>query len=190
MISSDSRRRAWMDVLAFLGTLWFSFPAALPAGAQAPPAPPSGPPPPFKPVVSVRFGGAYDGPRFTPHRTILGWVKDEEGQVVATAMVYIKDIQGKSTLVATVDANGAFHFGSLTLTHDYEIWAEAGELKSPIRSVTTFMTQNEVSMPLLMRAERNRGTPELKRRPAATGNATAVQGPDGQEPKSSGPVQQ
>jgi hypothetical protein len=100
-------------------------------------------------------------------------------------MVYMKDVQGKSTLAASVDASGAFRFGSLSLNHDYEVWAEAGELKSPIKSVTTFMTQNEVSMPLLVRAERNHGTPTLKRRPTAASNVPVGQTPAAPERESS-----
>jgi hypothetical protein len=69
------------------------FLAVISAGAQV-----LGPPPPFKPVVSIRYGGAYNGPRYAPQRTILGLVKDEDGQVVSSAMVYMKDVQAKSTL--------------------------------------------------------------------------------------------
>lgn len=177
MFSSASRRCESTHALAFTSAVLMFFPAAISAEAQT-----SGPPPPFKPIVSIRFGGAYNGPRYVPHRTILGLVKNEDGQVVSDAMVYMKDIQAKSTLVASVDTSGTFRFGSLSLDHDYEIWAEAGELKSPTRSVTTFMTQNEVSMPLLIRAERNHGEPILKRRPTAA-DAAAGQTQVGQEPK-------
>jgi hypothetical protein len=104
--------------------------AAVSARAQG-----HGPPPPFKPMASVRFGGAYDGPRDTAQRTILGSVKDEDDQVVSSAMVYMKDVQAKSTAVIFADASGGFRFGPLSLNHDYEVWAESGELKSPIRSV-------------------------------------------------------
>ncbi|MEZ2346507.1 carboxypeptidase-like regulatory domain-containing protein [Terriglobus sp. RCC_193] len=149
-------------------TVSMFFPGMISAAAQG-----YGPPPPFKPVVTIRYGGAYNGPRYAPHRTILGLVKDGDGQVVSGAMVYLKDVQGKSILVATVDSAGAFHFGSLSLEHDYEIWAEAGELKSSIRSVTTFMTQNEISMPLLVRTERNHGTPTLIRRSPETAGAAS-----------------
>ena len=118
-------------------------------------------------MASIRYGGAYDGPREVPHRTILGLVRDESGQAVSGAMVYLKDAQAKSMLMITVDSSGTFRFGPLSLNHDYEIWAEAGELKSSIRAVTTFMTQNEVSMPLLVQTERNHNAPSLKRRPVA-----------------------
>ena len=134
-----------------------------------------GPPPPFRPMASVRFGGAYDGPRYAAQRTILGSVKDEDDQVVSSAMVYMKDVQAKCTIVMFADANGAFRFSSLSLDHDYEVWAESGEVKSPIRSVTSFMTQNEVTMPLRMRAERNQGTPTLKRRSIAAADAAGNQ---------------
>jgi hypothetical protein len=128
---------------------------------------PIGPPPPFKPVVTVRYGGAYNGPRNAPQRTIIGLVKNKEGEIMCDAMVYLKDIQAKSTLVAIADSTGSFRFGSLSLEHDYEVWAEAGELISTKRSVTTFMTQNEVSLPLLVDVpERHHGEPTLKRRPA------------------------
>lgn len=179
MFYSTSRRSKSIHAFAFLGATLLSLPAVISAGAQA-----SGPPPPFKPVVSIRYGGAYNGPRYIPHRTILGLVKDEDGQVVSSAMVYMKDVQAKSTLVALVDSSGEFRFGSLSLDHDYEIWAEAGELRSPIRSVTTFMTQNEVSMPLQVRTERNHGTPALKRRSAGAGEATAGQTPAARERES------
>jgi hypothetical protein len=171
---SVSRRCESTHSFVLTITVLMFFPAMISSAAQG-----YGPPPPFKPVVSIRYGGAYSGPRYAPHRTILGLVKDGDGQVVSGAMVYLKDVQGKSTLVASVDASGAFHFGSLSLEHDYEIWAEAGELKSPIRSVTTFMTQNEVSMPLLVRTERNHGTPTLIRRPpeaAGAGSDTRTRG--------------
>ncbi len=185
MFSSASRRSESTYALALASAVLMLFPAVISARAQA-----FGPPPPFRPMVSIRAGGAYNGPRYAPQRTILGLVKNEDGQVVSSAMVYMKDVQAKSTLVALVDPSGAFRFGSLSLDHDYEIWAEAGELKSPIRSVTTFMTQNEVSMPLLVRAERNHGAPTLKRRPTTAVDAAAGQTPVGQEPKTSATARQ
>ncbi|WP_263418082.1 carboxypeptidase-like regulatory domain-containing protein [Terriglobus albidus] len=147
-----------------LGSMGGSVAAQQSVGGQ----PIGGPPPPFKPVVTIRYGGAYNGPRNAPQRTITGLVKNKEGEVMSEAMVYLKDIQGKSTLVAIVDSTGSFHFGPLSLEHDYEVWAEAGELKSPKRSISTFMAQNEVSLPLLVDVpERHQGEPTLKRRPEA-----------------------
>lgn len=182
---SASRRGESTQAFARASALLMFFSSGLSAGAQA-----AGPPPPFKPMASVRFGDAYSGPRELPHRTILGLVKDEDGKVVPGAMVHMRDIQAKSTLVAFVDDNGTFRFGSLSLRHDYEIWAEAGERKSPTRSVTTFMTQNEVSMPLQVRAERNHDTPALKRRPNLAGDTAVVPTAAGQRPASSVPAPQ
>jgi len=142
---------------------------------------PLGPPPPFKPVVTIRYGGSYNGPRNAPQRTITGLVKNKAGEVMSAAMVYLKDIQGRSTLVAIADSTGSFHFGPLSLEHDYEVWAEAGELKSPKRSVSTFMAQNEISLPLLVDVpERHHGEPTLKRRPALPASA-ASQASEGEQ---------
>ena len=176
MLASASLRRSSTRGLALTSAVVMSFTAVIRAGAQT-----LGPPPPFKPAATIRYGGAYDGPRYVPHRTILGLVKDEDGQVVSNALVYIKDVQAKSTLAASVDSSGAFRFGPLSLDHDYEVWSEAGELKSPIRSVTTFITQNEVSIPLRMRAERNHSIPSLKRRPIAAADAAASPTPAPQQ---------
>lgn len=153
------------------------------AGQQSVGGQPIGaPPPPFKPVVTVRYGGAYNGPRTAPQRTITGLVKNKEGEVMSDAMVYLKDIQGKSTLVSIVDFTGSFHFGPLSLDHDYEVWAEAGELKSPKRSISTFMAQNAVSLPLFVDVpERHQGEPTLKRRPTASAS-TASQTSEGAQP--------
>ena len=180
IFSSISQYIEYTHAFLFTTAVYLCSPALVSAGAQGP----GGPPPPVKPVVSLRYGGAYNGPRYNAHRTILGSVKDEEGQAVSSAMVYMKDVQAKSTVAASVDSNGAFRFGSLSLDHDYEIWAEAGELKSPVRSVTTFMTQNEVTMPLLVRAERNHGTPTLKQRTGDTMVTSPKETPTRLPPKS------
>jgi hypothetical protein len=105
-------------------------------------------PPPDKRVATLVFGGAYNGARVVPHRTILGEVKDTDGKPVDGAMVYLRDVNDASLRVQRADEKGAYHFGPLSLSHDFELWAEIKDRKTPKKPVSSFLTTNEIIMPL------------------------------------------
>jgi hypothetical protein len=108
----------------------------------------AGPPPSGKRVATVVFGGAYKGDRVAPHRTILGQVNDGDGSPVNGAMVYLKDLNNSSLRVQRADENGAYHFGPLPLSDDYELWAEIADRKTPKKPVSSFITTNQITVPL------------------------------------------
>ncbi|MDR3734634.1 MAG: carboxypeptidase-like regulatory domain-containing protein [Acidobacteriaceae bacterium] len=97
-------------------------------------------------MATVVFGGAYNGDRVAPHRTILGEVKD--GKPVDRAMVYLKDVNNSSLRVQRADENGAYRFGPLPLSDDYELWAEIDDRRTPKKPVSSFITTNPITVPL------------------------------------------
>ncbi len=108
----------------------------------------SGPPPEGKRVATVVFGGAYDGPRTAPHRSILGRVTDKDGKAMHGTMVYLKDLKTSQVRVLHADDGGEYRFSPLSLNNDYEVWAENGVRKSRVKPVGSYITTNEVSVPL------------------------------------------
>jgi hypothetical protein len=105
-------------------------------------------PPSESRVATIVFSGADNGDRTFPHRTILGEVKDADGKPVDGAMVYLRDVNNASLRVQLADEKGAYHFGPLSLSHDFEIWAEFKDRTTPKKPVSSFITTNQITMPL------------------------------------------
>jgi len=106
-----------------------------------------GPPPEGKRVATIMLGGD-NSPRDFPRRTIVGQVLDKDGKALVGAMVYLKDVKTSSLRSLQVDVSGAYRFGPLPLTHDYEIWAETGSKRTSVKPISSFITTNYMTVPL------------------------------------------
>ena len=83
-----------------------------------------------------------------PQRVITGVVRDKDGQPAKGALVYLKDEKTAGIKSMTADANGGFRFVQLSRTVDYKVWAQTRDSKSPVKSITSFETKDEVTRDL------------------------------------------
>jgi hypothetical protein len=129
--------RSTLPALAWL--LPFSLPA-VPAHAQ------NVTPPQSRPIGSINFGSRSNADRSPNSRTILGFVQDASGKHISGALVYLKNTKTSAVVVVNADDQGAYQFGALPLTEDYELWAVVAGQKSPVRPVSSFLTDKSVTI--------------------------------------------
>ena len=77
-------------------------------------------------------------------RTILGQVLDPDGKAVANAIVYLKNSTTKEELTVVTNKAGRYQFNALEMKEDFELHAEAREMKSRLRKVSQFDTRERV----------------------------------------------
>ncbi|MFC6646213.1 carboxypeptidase-like regulatory domain-containing protein [Granulicella cerasi] len=81
-------------------------------------------------------------------RTVEGTVNGKDGKPIENAVVYIKDTKTLSIKSYLTDAKGYFHFGQLSLSSDYDVWAELNGAKSKTKSVSMFNSKPNLSYTL------------------------------------------
>lgn len=122
------------------------FAAAFIVAATTAHAQTGGPPSAGKPIGSINFGSRADtSPRSTT-RTITGFVEDASGKHLTGAIVYLKDTQKNTVIALNADDQGAYRFGYLPLTNDYEVWAVVDGKKTVVKPISSFLTQKEITI--------------------------------------------
>jgi hypothetical protein len=76
-------------------------------------------------------------------RTVSGTVIDAESAPVAGATVFLKSQKTKSIRSFTSVANGHYHFAQVNKTDDYDLWAEKGGKKSPVKTVSSWDARSD-----------------------------------------------
>ena len=74
-------------------------------------------------------------------RTVSGAVLDATGQPVIGATVFLKNLKTKSIRSFTSVEMGHYYFAQVSKLEDYELWAEKGEKKSAVKSISTWDTR-------------------------------------------------
>jgi hypothetical protein len=99
------------------------------------------------PIASVNFGGSgSSNTSGYKSRTLQGKVQDSAGKGIKGALVYLKDAQSASIKSVTTNDDGTYRFVQLSQNKDYQLWAQADAKKSPTKSISSFDTQNEITM--------------------------------------------
>jgi hypothetical protein len=85
-------------------------------------------------------------PKGTTFRTIQGIVKDESDNPVRGAIVQLKDLRASRVIDFATKDDGKFVFRELSMSTDYELTAQHGEIKSLVKKVSPYDTRNSVTL--------------------------------------------
>ncbi len=81
-------------------------------------------------------------------RLIQGTVTDKNDKPLSNAVVYLKDektLQVKSFLT---DEQGRFRFGQLSMSTDYDVWADLGGTHSKTKTISSFNSKPTIDYTL------------------------------------------
>ncbi len=77
-------------------------------------------------------------------RTIEGMVCRKDGSPVQGAVVYLQDTKSLAVKSYLSDAQGQFHFRHLSMSLDYDVWAELNGKRSKTKSVSQFNSKPDL----------------------------------------------
>lgn len=83
-------------------------------------------------------------------RTIEGVVCDDDGSPVQGAVVYLQDTKSLAVKSYLSDAQGEFHFRHLSMSLDYDVWAELNGKRSKTKSISQFNSKPDLSYRLTL----------------------------------------
>jgi hypothetical protein len=81
-------------------------------------------------------------------RTVSGHVQNKAGAALNGAVVYLKDTKTLAVKSFIADDGGNFHFGQLSQTTDYEVYAESGGKRSNVKKISSFDNHNSFDFTL------------------------------------------
>lgn len=84
-------------------------------------------------------------------RTIIGKVVDDTETPVSGATVFLKNVKTKNVKSFTSQATGDYRFAQVGMTDDYEVWAEHGKTKSPVKTISSFDSRKELNIQLKLK---------------------------------------
>ena len=81
-------------------------------------------------------------------RTIDGKVVDKDSKPLKGAVVYLKDGHTLAVKSYIAGDDGGYHFGQLSTSTDFSLWAESGGKKSGTKSISSFDARKDVDFTL------------------------------------------
>jgi hypothetical protein len=84
-------------------------------------------------------------------RNIQGKVLDDTETPVGGATVFLKNNKTRNVKSFTSTRDGAFRFAQVGMVDDYEVWAESGKKKSPVKTVSSFDSRKQVEFDLKLK---------------------------------------
>ena len=80
-----------------------------------------------------------------PHlRTVEGEVCSRDGSPITGAVVYLKDEKSLAVKSYLSDEHGQFHFRQLSMSLDYDLWAELNGKRSKTKSISQFNSKPDL----------------------------------------------
>ena len=74
-------------------------------------------------------------------RTVSGAVLDDKDQPVVGATVFLKNLKTKAIRSFNSVEKGHYYFAQVTKLNDFEMWAEKGDKKSAVKTISTWDTR-------------------------------------------------
>jgi hypothetical protein len=80
-----------------------------------------------------------------PHlRTVEGEVCNRDGSPITGAVVYLKDEKSLAVKSYLSDEQGQFHFRQLSMSLDYDLWAELNGKRSKTKNISQFNSKPDL----------------------------------------------
>jgi hypothetical protein len=77
-------------------------------------------------------------------RTVAGEVCSKDGSPIKGAVVYLKDEKSLAVKSYLSDDQGQFHFRQLSMSLDYDLWAELNGNRSKTKSISQFNSKHDL----------------------------------------------
>jgi hypothetical protein len=84
-------------------------------------------------------------------RVVSGSVVDAASALAPGVTVFLKDMKTKSIRSFTTTDKGRFRFGQVNMAEDQELWAEKGDKKSAVKTVSSWDTRKEFEIELKLK---------------------------------------
>jgi hypothetical protein len=84
-------------------------------------------------------------------RVVNGSVSEAESGAVMGATVFLRNTKTKSIRSYTSTKDGRFRFAQVDMSEDFDLWAEKGGKKSPIKTISSWDTRKEVETELKLK---------------------------------------
>jgi hypothetical protein len=84
-------------------------------------------------------------------RNVAGLVVDANSAPVQGATVFLKNQKTKSIRSYTSSSNGSFRFAQVTMTDDYDLWAEKEGKKSATKTVSSWDARKDFQTELKLK---------------------------------------
>jgi len=81
-------------------------------------------------------------------RTVEGTVCNKEGAPIQGAVVYLQDSKSLTVKSYLSDAEGHFHFRQLSMSADFDLWAELNGERSKTKNISQFNSKTDLSFKL------------------------------------------
>jgi hypothetical protein len=76
-------------------------------------------------------------------RTVTGTVFNSDSDPVDGAIVFLQNQKSKTIRSYTSDSKGHFNFAQVDMTQDFNLWAEKGGKKSPVKVVSSWDSRKD-----------------------------------------------
>jgi hypothetical protein len=93
-------------------------------------------------------GAAAETTKVPKLRTIEGLVCSKEGAPIQGAVVYLQDSKSLTVKSYLSDVQGRFHFRQLSMSADFDLWAELNGKRSKTKSVSQFNSKPDLNFKL------------------------------------------
>jgi hypothetical protein len=84
-------------------------------------------------------------------RLVSGAVIDASSSPVVGATVFLKNEKSKAIRSYTSGQDGRFHFAQVNMSEDYDLWAEKGDRKTAVKTVSSWDARKEFETELKMK---------------------------------------
>jgi len=96
-------------------------------------------------------GAAAETTKVPQLRTIEGEVCRDDGRPLQGAVVYLQDSKSLAVRSYLSDAQGKFHFRRLSMSADFDLWAEMNGKRSKTKSISQFNSKTDLDYKLKVR---------------------------------------
>ena len=84
-------------------------------------------------------------------RSVSGAVVDGDSNPIVGATVFLKNQKSKSIRSYTSGKDGRFHFAQVNMAEDFDLWAEKGDRKTAVKTVSSWDARKEFETELKLK---------------------------------------